>query len=308
MEQHTTNHLLMIRPVQFGYNAQTAVNNAFQVADHNQQVVQAKARAEFDTFAEKLTKAGVHVLVVEDTPEPHTPDSIFPNNWVSFHADGKVYLYPMYAANRRQERKPGVLAAVHRSFAVMQTVDLTHYEAEERFMEGTGSMVLDRSGKIAYACLSPRTDAGVLEHWCKLAGYKPILFAAKDANGTDIYHTNVLMAVADQYVVICLEAIPTDEERQFVQTTIQQSGKAVVPISLAQMNQFAGNMLQVHNAAGEKILVMSSCAWHSLTSEQQQDLERYNKVLHSPLDTIEKNGGGSARCMMAEIHLPLKKA
>lgn len=308
MEQHTTQHLLMIRPVRFGYNAQTAVNNAFQVADHNQQVVQAKAKTEFDNFTEKLSKAGVHVLVVEDTPEPHTPDSIFPNNWVSFHADGKMYLYPMYAANRRLERKPGVLAAVHRSFAVTETVDLTHYEAEGRFMEGTGSMVLDRSGKIAYACLSPRTDAGVLEDWCKLAGYKPVIFAAKDANGTDIYHTNVLMAVADQYVVICLEAIPSDEERQFVRTAIQQSGKTVVPISLAQMNQFAGNMLQVHNVAGEKILVMSSCAWHSLTTEQQQLLEGYNMILHSPLDTIEKNGGGSARCMMAEIHLPLKKS
>ncbi len=303
MENQTTNHLLMIRPVKFGYNAQTAVNNAFQVASADQEAVQKKALEEFDAFVVKLRSAGVDVTVVEDTPDPHTPDSIFPNNWISFHADGSILLYPMYAVNRRLERKQGVIDIIKNKFRVNGQKDYSHAEADQVFLEGTGSMVLDRENKISYACLSPRTDAGLFQRWCNDNGYHGVAFDAVDEQGMPIYHTNVLMAVADTYVVICLDAIPNVHEKRIVIQTIQSSHKSIVPISFAQMNQFAGNMLQVQNGKGEKILVMSEQAWHSLDHEQQNRLQSFNRVLYSNLQTIESNGGGSARCMMAEIHL-----
>ena len=293
----------MIRPVRFGYNAQTAVNNAFQVQDANQEAVQQKAVEEFDAFVNKLREAGVDVTVVQDSADPHTPDSIFPNNWVSFHADGTVMLYPMYAYNRRLERKPAVLEAIAEKFIIAQQVDFSDAEAEDIFLEGTGSMVLDRENRISYACISPRTDAGLLLKWCEKAGYHGVAFDAVDEKGTAIYHTNVLMAVANKYVVICLDAIPAPTEKEMVINTIKESGKQLVEISFDQMNHFAGNMLQVENATGEKILVMSTQAWQSLTEEQQAILTSFNKIVHSSLNTIESNGGGSARCMMAEVHL-----
>jgi len=302
-DSQTTNHLLMIRPVRFGYNAQTAVNNAFQVQDANQEAVQQKAVEEFDAFVNKLREAGVDVTVVQDSADPHTPDSIFPNNWVSFHADGTVMLYPMYAYNRRLERKPAVLEAIAEKFIIAQQVDFSDAEAEDIFLEGTGSMVLDRENRISYACISPRTDAGLLLKWCEKAGYHGVAFDAVDEKGTAIYHTNVLMAVANKYVVICLDAIPAPTEKEMVINTIKESGKQLVEISFDQMNHFAGNMLQVENATGEKILVMSTQAWQSLTEEQQAILTSFNKIVHSSLNTIESNGGGSARCMMAEVHL-----
>jgi hypothetical protein len=302
-ESQTTNHLLMIRPVRFGYNAQTAVNNAFQVQDANQEMVQQKATEEFDAFVSRLQEAGVDVTVVQDSADPHTPDSIFPNNWVSFHADGMVILYPMYAPNRRLERKPAILEAIAQKFIISKQVDFSGSETNDIFLEGTGSMVLDRENKISYACISPRTDAGLLLEWCKKTGYQAVSFDAVDEKGTAIYHTNVLMAVADKYVVICLDAIPSKKERDMVVETITNSGKQIVPISFDQMNHFAGNMLQVENATGEKILVMSSQAWQWLTGEQQALLSSFNKIVHSSLNTIESNGGGSARCMMAEVHL-----
>lgn len=296
----------MIRPVRFGYNAQTAVNNAFQVADADQEKVQQNAAAEFDAFVEKLRGAGVDVTVVKDSENPHTPDSIFPNNWVSFHADGTVILYPMYAENRRLERKPAVLETIAEKFSIAATLDMSDAEARNIFLEGTGSMVLDRENKLSYACLSPRTEAGLLHKWCEQTGYRGVVFYAADQKGTAIYHTNVLMAVADKYVVICLDAIPDDAERNMVINTIKESGKTLIEISHEQMNHFAGNMLQVNNAMGEKLLVMSSQAWESLTRQQQDLLASFNKIIHSPLYTIETNGGGSARCMMAEVHLPQK--
>lgn len=297
----------MIRPVRFGYNAQTAVNNAFQVQDANQEMVQQKAVEEFDAFVNKLREAGVDVTVVQDSAEPHTPDSIFPNNWVSFHADGTVMLYPMYAYNRRLERKQAVLEAIAEKFIITQQVDFSDAEAEDIFLEGTGSMVLDRENRISYACISPRTDAGLLLKWCEKAGYHGVAFDAVDEKGTAIYHTNVLMAVADKYVVICLDAIPSPTEKEMVIDTIKESGKQLIEISFDQMNHFAGNMLQVENESGDKILVMSSQAWQSLAEEQQAILASFNKIVHSSLNTIESNGGGSARCMMAEIHLKNKK-
>lgn len=300
--RQTTSHVLMIRPVRFGYNAQTAVNNAFQSAED--QDAQEKALHEFDTFVALLREHGVDVTVVDDTPAPHTPDSIFPNNWISFHDDGRVVVYPMYAANRRLERKPHVLAALRPRFHLTAPIDLSDYEQQDRFLEGTGSMVLDRTHRIAYACLSQRTDTTVLEDFCRRLGYTPHTFTATDASGYPVYHTNVMMCVADTYAVICLDAIADTAERQQTIKRLENTGKTIIAITLDQMNHFAGNMLQVENAAGERFMVMSSQARQSLTPEQVHLIEQRNPILHAPLDTIERNGGGSARCMIAEVFLP----
>ncbi len=292
----------MIRPVNFSFNAETAVNNAFQVSGAADDA-QRKALTEFENFETLLRDNGVDVTVIEDTPEPYTPDSIFPNNWVSFHDANTVCLYPMYAVNRRLERKPDVLNAIAKRFRIDATLDFTDYETQALFLEGTGSMVLDRDEKIAYACLSPRTDRKILLDFCEKMDYTPEIFTAVDGPGRPIYHTNVMMCVADRYVVVCLDAVPAQKERELLVATIRASGKTIIPITLDQMNHFAGNMLQVHNEKGEKLLVMSSQAYHSLTPEQVQQLEGLNRILHAPLTTIETNGGGSARCMLAEIHL-----
>ncbi|GAB2832489.1 citrulline utilization hydrolase CtlX [Ferruginibacter profundus] len=295
----------MIRPVKFAYNAQTAVNNSFQVASAGNDVQQ-KALEEFDAFVQKLQAHGIDVTVVQDTAEPHTPDSIFPNNWISFHEGGSIFLYPMFAVNRRLERKQGVLDAVNKKFIISSTTDFTAAEKDNIFLEGTGSMVLDRTKKIAYACLSPRTDKELLQQFCAKAGYTAVSFTANDENGDAIYHTNVMMCVADQFVVICLESITDEQEKNTVIKTIEHSGKEIIAITFAQMNRFAGNMLQVKNAAGKQFLVMSSQAYESLTTEQVKKIETYNDIIHSSIKTIETNGGGSARCMMAEVFLEVK--
>jgi hypothetical protein len=294
----------MIRPVNFGFNAETAVNNAFQVAGQDD-AAQDKAAKEFDAFVQVLKDNGVDVTVVNDTPEPYTPDSIFPNNWVSFHRDGTIILYPMFATNRRQERKPGVLQQLGEKFSINKKIDLTSYEPQNKYLEGTGSMVLDRDKKIAYACISPRTDKTILEDFAKQMGYRPVPFTSVDQNGKAIYHTNVMMCVADRYVVICLDSIADKKERAMVEKVISESGKQIITITLDQMNHFAGNMLQIENNKGEKLLVMSSQAYKALHMGQVEQLESFNKIIHSSLDTIESNGGGSARCMMAEVFLPL---
>jgi hypothetical protein len=295
----------MIRPVNFGFNAETAVNNAFQVAGQDA-AAQEKAKKEFDGFVQLLRQNGVDVTVVNDTPDPHTPDSIFPNNWVSFHNDGTIILYPMFAVNRRQERKPQVIQQIGNRFDIRHTVDLTTYEPQDKFLEGTGSMVLDRDKKIAYACISPRTDKTILSDFAKKMNYRPVAFTAVDEKGRAIYHTNVMMCVADAYVVICLDSIADATEREMVVEVIKESGKEIFTITLEQMNHFAGNMLQVENVKGKKLLVMSSQAYMALSADQVKKLESYNRILYASLDTIETNGGGSARCMMAEVFLPVK--
>jgi hypothetical protein len=303
--KQTTPHLLMIKPVAFDFNAETAVNNAFQQKDSNEDAQQ-KAEAEFDAFVLKLRDAGVDVTVVKDTPVPHTPDSIFPNNWISFHWDGTLILYPMYAVNRRAERKAHVVATIAGKFEISNQIDFSSEESNNRFLEGTGSMVLDRPNKIAYACISPRTDKALFEEWCNQMGYKACSFYSVDEQGGEIYHTNVMMCVADQYAVICLDSIRNEAERKNVTDTFKASGKAIIEIGYSQMNRFAGNMLQVENKDGQPFLVMSSQAYHSLTAEQVTKLESYNPIIHSDLTTIETNGGGSARCMLAEVFLPAK--
>jgi hypothetical protein len=301
----TTSNILMIRPVNFGFNAETAVNNAFQLSQQDEHT-QDKALTEFNDFVQMLGENDIDVTVINDTPSPYTPDSIFPNNWVSFHDDGVLCLYPMYAANRRKERKPDTLKRIAEKFQVNKTIDFSYFENKDLFLEGTGSMVLDRENKIAYACLSPRTNKKVLELFCEQMGFRPVVFDAEDAAGRSIYHSNVMMCVADKFVVISLDSISKREEKYHVMATIRNSGKEIIEISMEQMNHFAGNMLQVHNAKDEKILVMSTQAYESLTPKQIKKLESFNKIIHSSLNTIETNGGGSARCMMAEVYLKEK--
>lgn len=302
--QHSS-HILMIKPVRFDFNSQTAVNNSFQTSSQDSEK-QSRALAEFIQFIVLLEKQGIDVTVVEDTAEPHTPDSVFPNNWISFHPDGRIVLYPMFAENRRLERKQHVLEAIQQKFLIRQIIDLTHFEKEGLFLEGTGSMVLDREHQIAYACLSPRTMEKPLAAFCAEMGYRSVSFTAVDANKEPIYHTNVMMCVADEYVIICLDCLPNETEKQTLIDSFRETGKEIIPISYDQVNHFAGNMLQVHNRGGEKWLVMSSQAYHSLTAGQITLIEKYNPILHSDIKTIETNGGGSARCMMAEIFLPEK--
>ncbi len=298
----TTSKVLMIRPLHFMYNAETAVNNSFQVKGDAENISE-KAVKEFDSLVKVMRNAGIDVTVVEDSAEPHTPDAIFPNNWISFHESGIYCLYPMFAPNRRKERKVEVLNLIQTKFNYQHLIDFTSYESENRFLEGTGSMVLDRDNQIAYACLSPRTDERVLEDFCRQMKYKPVVFYSTNKNAQAIYHTNVMMCVADRFVVICLDSISDAAERKQVSDTILNSGKEIVEISHDQMNHFAGNMLQLENNHREKILVMSTAAWLVLSAEQKEKLLKHNRVIHSSLQNIESNGGGSARCMIAEIHL-----
>lgn len=299
MGNQTTDRILMIEPVNFSFNAETAVNNAFQVEGAADDA-QVKAHNEFENFVRVLRGYDINVTVIKDTPLPYTPDSIFPNNWISFHGD-TICLYPMYAPNRRQERKPALIELLKQQYNISKIIDFSDYESQNKFLEGTGSMVLDRENKIAYACLSPRTDIIPLDDFCRTMQYTSVLFDATDANNKPIYHTNVMMCVADAYVVICLDSIRNEQQKQSVINSLNDTHKQIVSITLEQMNSFAGNMLQVENKKGEKFLVMSSQAYASLKPEQVSVLEQFNTIIHAPLTTIETNGGGSARCMMAEM-------
>lgn len=299
-----TSHLLMIQPVNFGYNPETAVNNVFQKKSGED--LQQKALQEFTDFVELLRSNKIEVTVVEDSLQPYTPDSVFPNNWISFHDDGRIFLYPMFAENRRQERKAAVLDAVKQKFSVTQIVDLTASETEGLFLEGTGSMVLDRENKIAYACLSPRTNEKLLDQFCKQVDYTPVTFRATDNTGVDIYHTNVMMCIAKTFAVVCLESITDKEKKSVLVNSLIKTHKEIVDISLQQLHHFAGNMLQVVNTDGDLLLIMSAQAYQSLTAAQIEVLQKHNQIIHSSLDTIETAGGGSARCMMAEVFLPVK--
>jgi hypothetical protein len=303
MLQHT-NHIMMIRPVKFDFNEQTSESNSFQNANAKAGNTQEKALAEFDGFVEVLRKNGVQVWVVEDTEEPHTPDSIFPNNWLSMHDDSRIALYPMQAANRRLERRSDIAHHLGEQFSLHDIVDYTAAEKEEKFLEGTGSMVLDREHKICYACISPRTHKDLLEQFCKDFDYTLIDFTAVDKTGKLIYHTNVVMSIGQQFMLVCLECIPSEDERNRI---IHSTQKNIIEISYHQLEHFAGNALEVINDKGETLIVMSEQAYLSLTASQTIQLEHFGKIVYAPLYTIEANGGGSARCMMAEIFLPVKK-
>lgn len=298
----TTSHLLMIRPVDFKFNPQTAGNNKFQQRSENPDTQQ-QALKEFDNFAALLLENGVDVTVINDTLTPETPDSLFPNNWVSFHQDGGVYLYPMFSENRRQERRNDILKALSERFRLGVVTDLSAYEQQGQYLEGTGSMVLDREHKIAYACLSVRTSMEVLKDFCHKSGYRAVVFRAEDTDGFPIYHTNVMMCVGSEFAVVCLDCVKDKAERELLVKNISATGKEIISITMDQMNHFAGNMLEVENRQGEHLLVLSAQAKNSLSFEQVAKLSHYARLISSPLYTIEKNGGGSARCMLAEIHL-----
>lgn len=306
----TTSSILMIRPVAFRMNEQTAVNNYYQKVLDNllPATVNAKAQQEFDAFVEKLQAAGVDVTVVDDTLNPDTPDSIFPNNWISFHQNGDVVLYPMFAENRRSERREDILDILEeKGFHIENIVDYTSAEDDGFFLEGTGSLLLDRANGIAYCALSPRADEELFIEFCEDFDMAPVIFNAYQTINHErklIYHTNVMMCLGSTFAVICADCIDDKQERKFVLEQLKKSGKEVILISEDQVNNFAGNMLELVGANQQKLLVMSAAAHQSLTVEQVAKLEKHAQILSSSLDTIEACGGGSARCMMAEIFLP----
>lgn len=305
MPQQTTDTIVMIRPVSFESNTQTAGSNAFQKQVATGVDAQATALKEFDSLVDTLRDAGVNVHVFDDTPIPHTPDSIFPNNWFSTHADGTVVLYPMEAENRRYERRMDIIEALRDTDKrnISRLEDISGFEAQNHYLEGTGSLVLDRANRIAYACLSSRTDEKLLAEWGNDMEHEIVSFHANDAEGRAIYHTNVMMCIGDDFAVVCSESI-TESERAKVLDRLRDTGHTIVDISLAQMNAFAGNMLLLQNKHQEKLLVMSRRAHESLTKEQITTLEKSARIISHPINTIEDCAGGSVRCMIAEIFLP----
>lgn len=308
--RQTTNSIVMIRPVAFRMNEQTAVNNYYQKGLDGllPATVNAKAQQEFDTFVEKLRAVGVDVTVVDDTLDPDTPDSIFPNNWISFHENGDVAMYPMFAENRRAERREEILDILEdKGFVINNIVDYTSAEEDGFYLEGTGSLLLDRENNKAYCALSPRADEELFIEFCEDFDYAPVIFEAfqtVDGERKLIYHTNVMMCLGETFAVICAECIDDKKERKMVLDNLKENNKEIILITEAQVNTFAGNMLEVRGANDKRYLVMSAAALQCLTPAQIQQLEKHAEILSSSLDTIEACGGGSARCMMAEVFLP----
>lgn len=309
-ESQLTSTVLMIRPVHFHSNPLAATSNTFMTPpamSHAQE--QAIALQEFEGLVAALDEAGVDVIVVEDTPEPETPDAIFPNNWLSTHADGRCVLYAMQVPNRRPERRADIVSLLEqRGFLAREVIDLSWHEAEWRFLEGTGSLVLDRVNRVAYACLSVRTHREVLDDFSEQMAYDVVAFDAVDAAGQAIYHTNVMMNIGEDFAVVCLESIHDPAQQDTVVRSLQTSGHEIIPISLEQMVAMAGNMLELRSRNGERLVAMSDRARRSLTGEQMAAIERRARVVSAPIDNIENSAGGSVRCMLAEIHLPVKDA
>ena len=302
----------MIRPINFRMNEQTTVNNYFQEdLSLRDSLINLKAQKEFDDYVDKLRKFGVEVIVVSDNQENDTPDSVFPNNWVSFHNDGTMAIYPMFAENRRLERREDIILELEKEgFLIENIVDYTSAEDQNIFLEGTGSMILDRQNKIAYCAISPRADEELFIEFCEDFEYTPVIFTANqtvDNSREAIYHTNVMMCIAETFSVICLSCIDDKKERKNVISHLKKSGKEIIDITEKQMHQFAGNMLQVKGKNNELFLVMSQAAYNSLTKEQIKKIEKHCNIISSSLETIETCGGGSARCMMAEVFLPKNK-
>jgi len=295
--------VLMISPAKFGFNPQTAVNNSFQSDDSNidDTQIQELAEIEFSVFVNILRSIRVDVEVFKDSAEPLTPDAIFPNNWISFHETGEIVLYPMFALNRRLERRMDIVEHCKKSAGFTKVIDLSYYEEKGLYLEGTGSMVLDRENKIAYACKSARTSKEVFMVFCAKLGYTPVFFEAANEDGGEIYHTNVLMTIGNGFSLVCLDAVQGRDSQNEIITSLALNGKEIIPISIAQMNAFAGNMLQVFNKRDQSYLVMSKTAYGALTAAQIARIEAHANPLIVPLGTIEKFGGGSARCMLAAM-------
>jgi hypothetical protein len=303
----TTNHILLVKPQHFSFNKETAGSNAFQnISNDKDELIKQNVLKEFDNFSRTLSSKGVHVTVVNDTPLPQKPDAVFPNNWASFHADGTVILYPMYAPNRRHERRQDIIDTLKKNFEITNVLDLSIYEKENQFLEGTGSIVFDHEHKIAYACLSPRTDKALFIRTCEFLNYQPVYFFAHDQQGKQIYHTNVMMCVAEKFAVVCCDCITNREERELVMKSLKDTGHELVDISFEQMNKFAGNMLELKSNTGKGILAMSKSAYDSLTATQKKQIEEYCELTPLSITTIETIGGGSARCMIAEVFLQPK--
>lgn len=311
IESQLASAVLMIRPVRFESNPLTAASNRFQGRNSSSpEQQQLAANAEFDGLAKALRDSGVRVLEFEDTTEPHTPDAIFPNNWVSFHADGTVVLYPMEAPNRRTERRQDILDSLANDygFQVREVIDISHHENAGHYLEGTGSLVLDRVNRIAYACLSSRTHLDALGDFAQRLDYEVVAFDAVDRNGAAIYHTNVLMNVGEKLAVICDAAIPHEEQRDAVMQSLRGTGHEIVSLTFDQMDSFAGNMLELRSSGGDRLIAMSDQARASLTAEQLASISSYATIISAPIENIESSAGGSVRCMLAEIHLPAAEA
>ena len=304
-----TNNIMMIEPVSFNYNSETAINNYYQINNTalSKEEIQKKALKEFKEFVSLLRSKNINVIVFKDTENPKTPDSIFPNNWISFHIDGEIVLYPMYAKNRRLERRNDIIQKLRDDFIVTKINDFSYYENQELYLEGTGSMILDRENKICYAAISDRTNKNIVNDFCNQLNFKPILFTSnQDVRGKRlaIYHTNVMMCITTNFAIVCLDSIDCNEEKDRVIDILNETKKEIISISEEQTNKFAGNMLEVEG--DKKYLVMSKSAYSCLTENQIKKINKYCEILYSDLSTIEDYGGGSARCMMAEIFLPLK--
>jgi hypothetical protein len=298
-------NILLIKPSGFSFNNETALSNSFQQQTNlSNTVIQQKITEEFDGFVRTLRSKGINVLVIDDTKLPTKPDAVFPNNWASYHADGTVVLYPMCAPNRRLEKRPEILNMIRQHYKVSNIIDLSAYELTNRFLEGTGSIIFDHINRIAYACISPRTDKELFEQVSKQLNYNPVPFYAYNAKGIAIYHTNVMMCIAEKFAVICLDSISNNEESEMVSQTLLQTGHKIISISFEQMNSFAGNMLALKNNTGKDLLAMSQSAFDSLTADQKCMIEQYSEIVPLSIPTIESIGGGSARCMIAEIFLP----
>ena len=303
-ERQCADAVLMIRPARFGANPETAGSNRFQQGGSDAGAA-ATARQEFDGLVSGLRAAGVEVQVVDDTPEPAKPDACFPNNWVSFHADGSVVLYPMMAPSRRAERRSEPIEQLRRAgFQIIRTIDLSGFEARGEFLEGTGSLVLDRCHRVAYACRSPRTTEAALAEFSARLGYRIVTFDALGPDGRPAYHTNVLMAIGDGFAVVCAVAIPDARERALVLRELSQAGHEPLEIGVAEMHRFAGNLLALRAADGRQVIAASKTAWDSLAPGARAKLERFGAIVTSPIPTIERHGGGSVRCMIAEVFLP----
>lgn len=293
----------MVRPANFGFNPETADNNTFQKNDPSLTIntIKEKAIQEFDAFVEQLIAHGIQVTVIPDTATPIKTDAVFPNNWISFHEDGLLITYPMFSKNRRLERRPDIIETFSKSYSIKNHIRLEKWESTLQYLEGTGSIIIDRVHKIAYASLSIRTDEKLFEDYCQFMKYKKVVFQSVDADGIPIYHTNVMMTLGTDFVIICMESIPDPIEKEQLRSLFTATNKKIIDITLDQMAHFAGNMLQVKNTEGLSYLVMSSQAFHSLRKDQIQEIESYTNILHSDLRTIETYGGGSARCMIAEV-------
>jgi hypothetical protein len=302
--QASTN-ILLIKPSSFVFNAETAASNAFQIEiNESEEEIKQKKLQEFEAFVITLKSKGVNVFVFNDTVYPEKPDAIFPNNWVTFHTDGTVILYPMFAPNRRHERRLDIIDSLNNNFKVTKILDLSKYEKEHKYLEGTGSIIFDHTNKVAYACLSPRTDKELFVEVCNYLNYKPVYFYAHDKNGKEIYHTNVMMCIGEKFSVICLDSIKDVRERDLVCTSLAETGHQIIDITFEQMNNFAGNMLEIKTNNNKSILALSQSSFDSLTANQKIELEKYVEVVPLSIKTIETIGGGSARCMIAEVFLP----